>query len=167
VSANAEPKPCESIGVVYSADVFVTRADGSTEETVLFVVCSKEGYLTIVDTNGTSYPDRESFLEDNDLFTEDDTLILPRNFPSPDPGPLESVPGHAPEMGPGWWIAGGGVLAMALAGGGYLLWHRHLVRKLGEEDRERKTPLNLEGGGELFDTDLRTAPPVIDGTDDE
>ncbi|GAB2941649.1 hypothetical protein ACFMQL_36135 [Nonomuraea fastidiosa] len=121
VSASASPAPSPSGSPgpeVYEQPVLVHRKDGSFEWIKLYSVRHKEtGEFVIIDSQGKDYEDLDDFRANNDLFTEEDKITIPRNFPTPSGGKdlqLITVPGHTSNAGT-WWLAGGIAVAVLVS----------------------------------------------------
>lgn len=125
---------CGSPGEVYAQKVFVTRKDdrdGPLDSITLFLVCKPDGVVVIVDHEGHDYRDLGDFRANNEILSEDDEITLPRDFPSVDrPGEPElklmTVSGKTHST-PSWlwWLAGGSLLTVIIAGGGALWLRAH------------------------------------------
>ncbi|MFG1694260.1 hypothetical protein [Nonomuraea sp. NPDC049309] len=119
VSASASPAPSPSGSPgpeAYEQPVLVHRKDGSFEWTKLYVLHRKEtGAFTIIDSRGKEYEDLDDFRARNELFTEEDEITIPRNFPTPSDGKdlqLITVSGHTSDA---WmWWSGGGIAVAVL-----------------------------------------------------
>jgi LPXTG-motif cell wall-anchored protein len=135
---------CESPGKVYSQKVIVGHKDKRFDLKTLFLVCSPSHVVAIVDSDGRSYKDLRDFRAHNHLFSEDDKITLPRNFPSVDTSAnagLMTVSGHTGTSSVWWWLIGGVVLVLVSAGG--LSWLRTRRRastsEAGEEEPSPQT----------------------------
>jgi LPXTG-motif cell wall-anchored protein len=123
----ARPARCASAGRTYSANVIVEHKGGKTELKTLFLVCKPDHFVKIVDSDGRAYDDLDDFRAHNHLFSRDDKITVPRDFPSVDttgrPGFGPAVSGHT-GTSPLWWSLGGFVLVLIIAGGAFLVVRR-------------------------------------------
>jgi hypothetical protein len=119
------PARCASAGQTYSAHVIVEHKDGKAELKTLFLVCKPDHFVKIVDSDGRAYDDLNDFRAHNHLFSRDDKITMPRDFPSVDatgnPGFGPAVSGHTSTSPLWWWLIGGFVLVL-ITGGGAFLW---------------------------------------------
>lgn len=128
----AAPTPCaeEQHGHVFEQPIFVEHAGGDMDVTVVFLVCAPSGTVNIVDGKGGTYTDLDDFREHNTLFTAEDQLSLPKDFPSVQESRhivLITVSGHTTSTRWVWWVVGGATL-IVLAGVALWLRARHRAR---------------------------------------
>lgn len=114
--ASEPPTPCSSPGDTYVQQAILSREDTDELEYATFVlVCTAEGTVTIIDDEGNDYESLEDFQRNNDLYTDEDQLLLPANFPAlDDPEGYHTVPAHKPAVSTGQVI--GGLALVALIG---------------------------------------------------
>jgi hypothetical protein len=118
VTATRE-SPCGSPGQVYAQKIIVAHKNGRFDLKTLFLVCRPSHVLAIVDSDGGSYKDLGDFRAHNHLFSEDDRITLPRNFPSADTSAkvgFMTVSGHTGTSSIWWWLIGGIVLVLIVCG---------------------------------------------------
>jgi hypothetical protein len=105
--------------------VLVKHDDGSLELVTLYVVQRSGGEARLIDRTGRTYTDLEDFRANNDLLTDDDTMMTLRNITSvPGEGEVVAVTGHTPSTWQ-WWLLGG-VAGLGLLGVGIALVVRRL-----------------------------------------
>lgn len=114
-------------------------------------MCKPDGGSAIVDLNAQSYEGLDDFLANNKLFSEDEMITLPKQFPAVNvPGDLDlmTIPGHATNSSPAWWTAAGAALVLA-GGGGWFLWSRAVQRKARRmfADMEASDPGSTNAAG--------------------
>lgn len=115
-------KPCASRGEVYTERLLVEHKNGKWEQKPLFLVCNSQHYIKIVDSDGRAYDDLDDFRAHNHVFTKDDKIVLPRDFPAVDQTgtpDLVTVSGHTAGFSL-WWPLGGLVVLLLIAGGGFV-----------------------------------------------
>jgi LPXTG-motif cell wall-anchored protein len=132
VLVTASPRPgtalaaqnrCATPGKVYAQKIIVDRENGPIGTMSLFLVCRPSHVVAIVDSDGHTYKDLADCRAHNHLFGADDTITLPRDFPTVDRSgkpDLVTVSGHTGSSPVWWWVTGGAVLVLA-AGGGLLV----------------------------------------------
>jgi LPXTG-motif cell wall-anchored protein len=119
----ARQSPCGSPGQVYTQKIIVAHKNGPPDLKTLFLVCRPSHVLAIVDSDGGTYKDLDDFRAHNHLFSEDDRITLPRNFPSADTSSdagFMTVSGHTGTSSTWWWLIGGIVLVLVIGGGAFL-----------------------------------------------
>lgn len=130
--SSTERTPCDSPGATYSQTFYVQHADDdSQEEQVVFLVCTPDETVAIVDINGDDYHSLAEFQTDNRLFEHDDELLLPKDFPAVtivegDAEPLElmTVPARVSTTWVWWLVVGGAAVVIAVIAGLFHRWRR-------------------------------------------
>lgn len=115
--APGEETSCGEPGATYSQILLIDPADSEDwEQSVVFLVCTEERTIAIVDENGDDYTSLEDFQRNNELFDLGDEMTVPGDFPAIDSdADFETVPAKTLFL-PVWQIVGLGVLALALIG---------------------------------------------------
>ncbi|HEY1093099.1 MAG TPA: transmembrane domain-containing protein [Glycomyces sp.] len=133
--ATEPPTQCASPGDTYVQTAILSRERTDELEYVTFIlVCTPEGTVAIVDEEGNDYESLDDFQRSNDLYDDEDELLLPANFPEvDDPAAVTSVPAHKPVLSTGQVI--GGVALVALVG---------VFLGLAVRQRRRKAALEWE-----------------------
>jgi LPXTG-motif cell wall-anchored protein len=135
-SSGTQQSTCESAGKVYSQRVLVDRGNKKEFNWItLFIVCKPDHHLGIVDSDGKTYENLDDFRANNDLLDREDTITLPRDFPSVDRRgkvDLMTVSGHTgtPWV---WYLAGGVGFVVAIGAGLWLYRRRQITRDWPEE----------------------------------
>jgi LPXTG-motif cell wall-anchored protein len=138
----ARQSPCGSPGQVYAQKIIVAPKNGRPDLKTLFLVCRPTRVLAIVDSDGGTYKDLDDFRAHNHLFSADDKITLPRNFPSADTSGnvgFMTVSGHTGTSSPWWWLIGGIVLVAVISGGAFL-WLRARRRPAGAVAPDAEDP---------------------------
>ena len=138
----ARPSRCEAPGKVYAQKVIVAREHRPVDLTTLFVVCRPTHVAAIVDSDGRTYEDLADFRAHNHLFSGNDKITLPRDFPSTDTTrrvELVTVSGHTGGSPAWWWATGALVLVLAAGGGLLLLRARRRSRPAAEAQTDAET----------------------------
>ncbi|MEU5871725.1 hypothetical protein AB0A73_09215 [Glycomyces sp. NPDC047369] len=107
-----EETSCDEPGATYSQILLIDLADSEDwDEAVVFLVCTEERTVAIVDENGHDYTSLEDFQRNNELFDEGDQMIVTADFPAIDSdADFETVPAKTP-LFTTWQI-----IALAVAG---------------------------------------------------
>ena len=129
-------------GEIYAQRILVKRENGEHDEITVFIVHRPDGSTVLIDSNGQRYePSLEDFLDNNHLFSPEDSITLPRDFPNaPQTGPfnLMTISGHTSSSW-GWWLGGGGVLVAVMTAGG-VLWIRSRRRTTDTANNDPTEP---------------------------
>jgi hypothetical protein len=97
--------------------IVVKREDGSLELVTLYVVQASGDQARLIDPNGRAYTGLEDFRANNDVFTDDDTILTLRDITSvPGEGEVVTVTGHTASTWQ-WWLLGG-IAGLAVLGAG-------------------------------------------------
>jgi hypothetical protein len=114
--ASERPTPCSSPGDTYVQHAILSREDtDELEYATFYLVCTPEGTVAIIDEEGNDYESLDDFQRNNDLYTDEDQLALPANFPAvDDPQGFTTVPAHKPLVSTGQVV--GGLALVALVG---------------------------------------------------
>lgn len=131
---STELSPCDSPGDTFTQMLQVHHADDSWDEQVVFLVCTPDKTVAIVDVNGDDYRSLAEFQTDNELFDYGDELLLRKDFPAVntlegDAQDLEvmTVPARVSTAWV-WWLVVGGA-AVVIAGPWYWLRRRRRTRE--------------------------------------
>jgi hypothetical protein len=127
-SSPAAQSDCASPGKVYAQKILVEYEEDEKDERLdwitVFLVCQPNGHVKIVDHEGQAYDDLADFRANNNLLSERDKILVPRNFPSTERSgdvDLMTVSGHtSPSRSWLWWLVGGTALVLIAGGGGFL-----------------------------------------------
>ncbi|MEU6246536.1 hypothetical protein [Glycomyces sp. NPDC047010] len=105
--APGETTSCDEPGATYSQVLLVDLADSEDwDESVVFLVCTEERTIAIVDENGDDYTSLEDFQRNNELFETGDEMLVPADFPAVDSeADFETVPAKTPPLSL-WQIIG-------------------------------------------------------------
>lgn len=98
--APGEPTSCDEPGSTYSQVVpVILAATDEWDETTVFLVCTPEETVAIVDEQGNDYISLEDFQRNNELFDEGDQMLVIADFPAIDStGELQAVPAKTPPI---------------------------------------------------------------------
>lgn len=96
--ASGETTSCDEPGATYSQILLIDLADSEEwDESVVFLVCTEERTVAIVDENGDDYTSLEDFQRNNELFEEGDKMIITADFPTiHSEADFETVPAKTP-----------------------------------------------------------------------
>jgi hypothetical protein len=107
----------------FGRSILVKHEDGSLELVTLYVVQASGNQARLIDQTGRTYTDLEDFRANNDLLTDDDTMLTLRNITSvPGEGEVVAVTGHTASTWQ-WWLLGG-TAVLALPGIGIVVFVR-------------------------------------------
>ncbi|MBE1878325.1 hypothetical protein [Myceligenerans pegani] len=134
---STEPVSCDSPGDTFTQRVPVHHADDSWDEQVVFLVCTPDETVVIVDVNGDDYRSLAEFQTGNEIFDYGDELLLRKDFPAVntregDAEDLETmtVPARVSTAWVWWLVVGGAtVVAVVIAGPWYWLRRRRRTRE--------------------------------------
>lgn len=115
-------------GEVAEQPIQVQRPNGDFVWTAVFIVRRPDGSRVVIDETGQQYePSLDDFRANNTLFSEDDKISVPRDFPNATPSgedvQLITVSGRTSPSWI-WWLAGGGVTVVVLTGVGFVRFRR-------------------------------------------
>jgi hypothetical protein len=87
--------------------ILVKHEDGSLELITLYVAQRSGDEARLIDRTGRTYTDLEDFRANNDVLTDDDTMMTLRDITSvPGEGEVVAVTGHTASTWQ-WWLLGG------------------------------------------------------------
>ncbi|MCD0445001.1 hypothetical protein LO763_15395 [Glycomyces sp. A-F 0318] len=142
--ASEERTACDDPGTTYAQVIYFESADGSWDETTVFLVCTPDRTVGIVDENAQDYTSLEDFQINNELFEEGDQMIVTEDFPAIDAeAEFKTVPARIDDPAVMWWTIGGAAAAVIAAGLLVWLWLRKR-RKAIREGEEQAEALRAE-----------------------
>lgn len=145
---STELSPCDSPGDTFVQRLQVHHADDSWDEQVVFLVCTPDETVVIVDVNGDDYRSLAEFQTGNELFDYGDELLLRKDFPAVNTleGETEdlevmTVPARVSTAWVWWLVVGGAaVAAVVIAGPWYWLRRRRRTRQSRDADLLLSSP---------------------------